>query len=225
MKNKFILLALVLSAFLISVYITTRPTKRKLSFEGIITYKISIISKAKNPEFDEYLNQKYGQKLIFSIDQDGSFRRDYISSGKKGYEFFIFDAGSNIYYSKWRNSKTIHKNSCFKNSLKFVEEKSLDKEIIFSHTCEGYYISGKLPESTRIASLSYYFRKHHREYINPKLYVNFNDFFFNKVIAKMRSPFYKLIMDLEVYKVIFEIEKIERKPVDKAIFIIPVHKH
>lgn len=225
MKKKIISLLLVLSAFLFSLYFTTRPPKGKSSFEGVITYKIAIVSNAKNPEFDEYLNQKYGQKLIFTIDQDGDFRRDYISSGKKGYEFFIYNVRSNIYYSKWRNSKTIYDNSCSKNTLKFVEEKSVSDEKIFGHMCKGYYISGKLPESNRTASLSYYFRKHHREYIDPQLYIKFKDFFFDKVIRKMRSPFYKLIMDLEVYKVIFEIEKIERKSVNKSVFLIPVLKH
>lgn len=212
MKTKFLSVLIVLVAFLFSVYYVTLKPKKKHSFEGVITYSITIISNAKNSEFDEYLHQKYGKEMIFTIDSEGNFRRDYSSSGKNGYEFFMYDAKSNIYHSKWRNSKTIHQNSCTKNSLTFVEEKRLPKEKILNDSCSGYFISGKLPESNRIASLSYYYKKG-KHYIDPKLYKNFNDFFFNKVIQKMRSPFYKLIMDLEVYQVIFEVTKIEKKRV------------
>ena len=219
MKNKLPVLVIVLTAFAFSVYYVTRKPEKRQSFEGIITYNITIISNAKNPEFDEYLKQKYGQKMIFTIDSDGNFRRDYISSGKKGYEFFMYDVASNTYHSKWRDSKMVHANSCDKNSLTFVEEKSLPREKIYGDSCQGYFISGNLPESNRIASLSYYYKKQ-KHHINPKIYKNFNDFFFNKVIQKMQSPYYKLIMDLEVYKVIFEVEKIEKKKVNLSIFML-----
>lgn len=212
MKNKVLPVVIVLAAFLFSLYFVTLKPGKKRSFEGEITYSITIISRAKNPEFDAYLHNKYGREMIFTIDSDGNFRRDYTTSGKNGYEFFMYDAKTNTYHSKWRNSKTIHQNSCAKNSLTFVEEKRLAKEKIFNDSCQGYFISGKLPESNRIASLSYYYKRG-KNYIDPKLYKDFNDFFFNKVIQKMRSPFYKLIMDLEVYQVIFEVTKIEKKRV------------
>ena len=99
--------------------------------------------------------------------------------------------------------------NCIKNSLKLNEEKDLPSEEIYGQTCKSYFISGIEPISGQTVSLTYFYPTD-KEYINPALYKNYKDFFYNKVIDKLKSPFYKLIIDMGNYKVTFEVEKIEQ---------------
>jgi hypothetical protein len=215
MKN--ILLILVLNTILLS---SCAQTKNQETFEGIITYKISVTTKTDNINYNEYQIQKYGDKLKVYITKDGSFKREFLTSGQKGFVFFTYNALTNTCYTKWRNIDTIYSSICSINSLSFKEEKDLTNETILGQSCKGYYISGIEPKSNQIVSLSYFYPTEN-QYINPTLYKNYNDFFYNKVMEKIQAPFYKLKMDMGKYIVNFEIEKIENEVINSDIIELP----
>jgi len=198
-------LLLLVTAF----FLRCSQTKQQETFEGTITYKISVTANSENVNYNEYQIQKYGDKVILSIAKNGSFKRAFISSGQKGFDFFIYNSVTNKCYTKWRNIDTIYSSSCSENSLTLTSEKDLPSENINGQSCEGFFISGIDPRGGQPVSMTYFYSKD-KEYINPTLYKDYKDGFYDKAIGKMKAPFYKLIMDMEKYTVTYDIEKIEK---------------
>jgi len=197
-------------------------TKKQDTFEGILIYKITVATKTDNANYNDYQKQKYGDKLKLSMVKDGSFKRGFLSSGQKGFVFFTYNSLTNKCFTKWRNIDTTYSSSCSENSLTFISEKDLPSENIYGQLCEGYFISGVDPIGGQPVSLTYFYPKD-KEYINPALYKDYKDGFYNKVIEKMKAPFYKLIMDMGKYSVTFEIEKIESGTVSSDIINLPTN--
>lgn len=195
-------------------------TNNKESFEGIITYKISVESNTENEVYNDYQKQKYGDTLKVYITKDGSFKREYLNSGIKGFSFFNYNSSTNKSYTKWKNIDTIYSFNCKENSLSLLNEKKIKSESIMGQECLGYLISAVSPKGGQQVSLSYFYPKD-KEYINPTLYENYNDFFYNKIIEEMKAPFYKLIMNMGNYIVTFEIVKIEPKEIQKEVLTLP----
>ena len=190
------------------------------SFEGVISYKISFTPKSDNEVYNNYQKQKYGEKLNVYISRNGNFKREFLSSGERGFDFFIYDASLNKGYTKWRNIDTIYSSDAFKSGLIFINEKDLTSQEINGQTCRGYFISGIDSKGGQPVSLTYYYPEG-REFLDPKLYEKYNDFFYNRVIEKMQSPFYKLIMDLGTFTVTYEIESIKSQKLDSNLFSLP----
>lgn len=194
--------------------------KNEQSFEGIITYKVSFISKSDNVKYNDYQKQKFGEKLKTYILKNGSFKQEYLLSGDKGYDFVIYNSLSNKSYAKWRNIDTTYTSNCATNSLILNVEKDLPVEKVYGQLCEGYLISSVEPNSGQKVSVTYFYPKN-KEYLNPTFYKNFKDGFYDKVSKKMKSPFYKMIMDMENYIVTFEVEKIEKTIVNPKLLEMP----
>ncbi|OYU82678.1 MAG: hypothetical protein CFE24_14565 [Flavobacterium sp. BFFFF2] len=215
MKTK--LIAFILISTLIS---SCADNKNKESFEGIITYKISFFPKTNNAEYNDYQKQKNGSKLKTYISKDGSFKKEYLSSGEKGFDFVIYNSIKNKIFAKWRNIDTTYASSCSVNNLSLEEEKDLPIEKIYGQECEGYFISGTDPKTGQKIILKYFYPEN-KEYLNPIFYKNFKDGFYDKVTEKMKSPFYKMSVEMENYTVIFEVEKIEKTTVNPKLFEVP----
>ena len=214
--NKLLLLFPTILLFLNSCAQLTN----KESFEGIITYKISVKANTENKIYNDYQKQKYGDVLKVYLSKEGSFKREYLTSGEKGFSFFYYDASTHQSYTKWKNIDTLYSFDCIENSLKLMEEKEIKSKTIMGQKCLGYFISGVDPKSGQPISLSYYYPTN-KEYISPSLYENYNDFFYNKIIEKMKAPFYKLIMNMGKYIVTFEIINIQEKEIKKKQFELP----
>ena len=212
----------ILVLFTILVFIASCAQKKKEleSFEGIIVYKTIVTTKSDNANYNEYQKQKYGSQMKLHVSKNGNFKRDFVNSGSKGYDFFMFDVSTNKSYVKFRNIDTIYASKCSTNSLKFAEEKDLDNEEILGQKCKSYFIAGIEPQSSQSISLTYFYPIA-AEYINSSFYKNYEDGFYNKVTAKMESPFYKLIMELGKSSVTFDIEKIEKTTVNVTLSDLP----
>lgn len=215
-KTSFFLLTI---AFFLSCY---GQTKKQGTFEGAITYKVTVTTKTDNPNFNDYQKQNYGDKVKISIAKNGSFKHDFLTSGQNGFVFFNYNAATNKCFTKWRNIDTTYYASCSENSLTFVSEKDLPSENIYGQLCDGYFISGVDQRGGQLVSLTYFYPKD-KEYLNPVLYKEYKDGFYNKVIEKMKAPFYKLIMDIGKYVVTFDIEKIESGTVSSDIIKLPTN--
>ena len=81
---------------------------------------------------------------------------------------------------------------CSKNTLIQKEETEKPGEIINGVSCKSYYISGGDAKSRQPPNLQFFYPVD-KEFIDWKLYANFNDLFYNKVVFKMQAPFYKLM--------------------------------
>ena len=207
--------------FLLSTLISIcAQNKSKESFEGIITYKILFISKTNNVEYNDYQKQKNGEKLKIYILKNGSFKKEYLSSGEKGFDFIIYNSETNKSFVKWRNIDTTFISNCSENNLVLEEEKDLPIEKINGQECEGYFISGIESKSGQKIALKYFYPKN-KEYLNPIFYKNFKDGFYNNIIEKIKSPFYKMITETKNYTVIFEIEKIEKTVINPKLIEVP----
>ncbi|MEO6305269.1 MAG: hypothetical protein ABIP51_19065, partial [Bacteroidia bacterium] len=109
---------------------------------------------------------------------------------------------------------------CSKNTLIQKEETERPNETINGVNCKSYYISGGDSRSKQPTNLQYFYPVD-KEFIDWKLYSNFNDLFYNKVVFKMQAPFYKLIMELSKYTLTFELEKIELKKLTEDLIKFP----
>ncbi len=217
MKKLFLLLQAI-GLFLSSC----AQTKNQETFEGTITYKITVATNTDNVTYNDYQKQKYGDKVKVFISKDGSFKREFLTSGQKGFVFFSYNALTNKCFTKWKNIDTTYSSNCSENSLNLVEEKDLPSETISGQLCKGYFISGVDPRGGQLVSLTYYYPLD-KEYINPTLYKNYKDFFYNKVIEKTKAPFYKLVMDMGKFIVTFEIEKIESGTISPDLISLPTN--
>ncbi|MBA3680724.1 MAG: hypothetical protein H0W73_06110 [Bacteroidetes bacterium] len=200
------------------------PPKEKESFEGIITYKITFIPKPGNEEYTKHQSQKFGKSLILSVYKNGNFKREYPFSGMLfGTDFSIYMQQLNRLYTKMRNNDTIKASDCAKNTLIQKEETEKEDAIINGVACKSYFISGGDARSKQPTSLHYFYPVG-KEYIDWKLYANFNDMFYNKLVLKMQAPYYKLIMESIKYSVVYELEKIEPKKLTPDVINFPKGK-
>ncbi|MDP1800638.1 MAG: hypothetical protein Q8L81_04755 [Bacteroidota bacterium] len=210
--------------FLLTFFLFTSFHPPKENFEGIITYKITFVSKPGNEEYTKHQSQKYGNTLTLTQYKNGNFKREYPSSGMIfGVDFNIYMQSLNRLYTKMRNNDTIKASDCSKNTLIQKEETEKPGETIHGVACKSYYISGGDAKSRQPTTLHYFYPTN-KEFIDWKLYANFNDLFYNKVVFKMQAPFYKLVMELTKYTITFELEKIEAKKLSEGLLQFPKGK-
>lgn len=206
------ILITILSAFSL---VNCQQKKESKSFEGVITYNITFVPKTDYKEYINYQKQKFGEKMNLYIYGDGSFIKEYLNTGSKGYQFALYNANDKEVCAKWKNIDEVHCISSLISSTSLVNEKELPSEQILNESCKGYNISMLEPKSGQQISLSYFYPENDL-YINPELYSNFKDGFYNIVMQKMKAPYYKFIMDMGKYEIIYDVEKVEKMRLDKT---------
>lgn len=196
-------------------------TKPKESFEGIITYKVSFITKSKEGKYFSYQKQKYGNEAKMYVSEKGDFKREYKNSGGMGFDFNIYNHSLNKVFAKWRNIDTIFSLDANNNGLEFLKEERVKGESINGIKCEGYLISARDLIGGQIITQTFFYPTN-KEYIDPNLYRNFKDSFYNKVMNKIQSPYYKLKMDMGDYIVVFSLTEIKQQTLNKKTFELPI---
>lgn len=191
------------------------------SFEGVAEYKITFIPKSQNDTYIAYQTQKYGKDINIYYSKTGDIRRNYITSGEKGFDFFVYNPFTNETFTKWRNFDTIYAYNAAKNSLILINQKNVNDTIIQGENCKGYFIEGKGAIGEQKVTLTYYYPKKRSFYINPRLFKNYNDFYFHQIIKKMKTHFSVLIMDMQFYTVIFELKSIKEGFIERSVFDLP----
>ena len=196
----------------------------KESFEGIITYKISCVPKPGSEEFGKHQGDKFGKSLKLTLFKNGNFKREFLNSSLLfGIDFHIYTQATNALYTKMRSNDTIKASDCSKNPLIQKEETDKQEEIINGVNCKSYFISGADSRSRQPMALHYFYPVD-KEFIDWKLYSNYNDLFYNKVVFKMQAPFYKLIVEYTKYTLTYELEKIEAKKLSPDLLKFPAGK-
>ena len=94
--------------FLITTLIVLSFATAKKSFEGVITYKTDIRFKKENVQYQDYLQQKFGDTLKVFYNEKGDIYKKYYNTGERGYDFNLYLTSNNHYYAKWKNLDTIY---------------------------------------------------------------------------------------------------------------------
>ncbi len=210
----------LLLIFLFPLLFNCTPSKKQTSFEGTLTYKITVTPHTNDEDFNERQIQKYGKLSKVQITKNGSLRREFMVSGPKGFDYLLYNAATGKGYTKYRNMDTIIESNSNENSLHFVSEKDLPAKIIHGESCKGYSILCNEPRSNQSILLTYYYPSN-KEYLNPEFYKLYKDGFYDKAMQKMQAPFYQLMMEMPTHTVIFEIENIEPGTVKDEVLTIP----
>jgi hypothetical protein len=204
---------LIVISFIFVFIFSISYSQERETFEGTIKYHIAFEPNINDSAYSNYIQSKFGDLVETKISKNGSFLRSYKTTSSRGYDFVFYNSKTNILFTKYKNIDTLIQWDCSENGLNLISEQSLKDTTLFNTICAGYKITGIDPKGGQYASLIYYYPKN-KEYINPKLYSSYNDFFTNKTSQLMKSPFYLLIMDLEYFKLSMSIEKVTQEKID-----------
>ena len=184
----------------------------KKTFEGIVTYKVTvkILDKSLPSHIQDYYLQKYGDTVKTYFLSNGSFYRDHYTSGTKGYDFIYYNQPKNEGYAKWKNIDTVYYYDSGENSLDFIEEDKGGKVKILGQKCKSYSIKGIEPINEQVVTQTHYYSG--KPYIDASLYENYHDFFWDRIADKTKSIALKKVINLSSIVVIYEMVKIEEKP-------------
>lgn len=194
----------------------------KESFEGVLTYKVIVTPKIDDPRISEILNERNGNLVRIHLLADGSFRKEHVNSGATGFEYLYFDSKESKLYAKFRNKDTLLVSKTVENTLMFESQKDLPRQKVFGIDCPGYQINAIDPINAQKLALTYYFPEN-KEYVDPKNYAYYKDFFYDLVVAKAKAPYYKSILDSNLFTITYEIVTIEAKKLDKKSIDVPAN--
>ena len=185
------------------------------SFEGIITYKVSVNFIENDSPDKEYFEQKYGDTLKVYFNKNGDIFKKIIGSGEYGYDFNLYLNRENNYYAKWKNLDTLYYYNVSEENLTELSRETgrIDDKINY------FKIKGIEPNSRQIVTQKFYYTG--SPYLNGKLFQKFSDFFTDEYYQLSNSPFLKLELDLGNHIITYEAVKIESKKLDDSIFTFP----
>jgi len=210
---------LKLITLLITFLIITSFTFDEKSFEGIITYKTEIMFKKENVQYRAYFEQKFGDTLKVFYNEKGDIFKQFFNTGERGYDFNLYLNSNNHYYAKWKNLDTIYHYNVSEQTLEFVKKSKGRSETILGKECNYLQIEGFEPNGKQSVIQKYIYNGY--PYLDPELFRNFEDFYFNDLIDKAKSPFMKMELDLGDYIVTYTAIKIEQIELNNSIFKIP----
>jgi len=194
---------------------------KKENFEGVILYSITFTpNSGLSDRYVQFLRSRYGDSMKLFVSHTGDFRQEFPYSDSNGFRSMLSLATKNRQFMQWRNTDTTYTTNSVTNSLEFVSEEELPGQNIKGQSCKCYAIAAVEAKGRQPVSLTYFYPAD-KEYINPDLHRNHNDFFYNKVIAKMKAPYYKLVMDMGKYSITLTMESIQATKVDPDIFKEP----
>ena len=189
-------------------------------FEGIISYTVESKLKYEDHEYNDYLCQKYGDRLEIYYFKDGSFKRDYRGIGREmGFDWFMYDKPTHNLYGKWIGIDTIFVYDARKNPLLLKSMLAVEDKVILGKARKGLVTELFDPEFKEKISFYFYFDNSLK--LAPDAYTDYNDAYMDKVYEKSQSHYIGLFIDNELLNTYMEAVKIERKELDRSVLEIP----
>lgn len=203
---------LKLKYFLLGFLLSISNSFCQTHFQGIIEYDTEIETKISAPEnYLDSLYYNYGKSLSIFYLKTGNFARKYNGSGEFGYHVvFYFAKQGNLLYIK-KNSNKADTLSVRENSLKLVELKKVENEVIMKLDCDCYEFNtiSKLGKSV---ILEYCFSiKTSR--IDSKLFKLHKDFFISEFFSISNRPYLKYSMTTDKFKITYRAISLEEKSI------------
>ncbi len=82
----------ILTIILFAFSLLNSQEKQRKSFEGVIKYNITFVSKTDDKEYIKYQKQKFGDKMDLYVYENGSFVKEYSNTGNEGYQFVFYNS-------------------------------------------------------------------------------------------------------------------------------------
>ena len=188
------------------------------SFEGVITYDVEFILLDEDMEYKDYFLQKYGSSTKMYFNQEGDFLRKYEGSGPQGLDFYLYRHETNMFYIKMKHKDTLFYYEMNRNTLDFVKQEEGESEEILGEKCKYITFVGR-DETGEVVTQKYHYSGN--PYYDPELFEDYKEFFTDKIYAITKSPYRKLELDNESFRVIYTANKIEEKDLDDDLFELP----
>ena len=194
------------------------------SFEGKITYKISIELKDNIPtEYSTILRDKFGDTMVSYHSSIGTIKRVFLNTASDGYgyDYQIYSHKENRFYSKDRAKDTLYYFNATFNSIKLknVETQSNYSDIILDQPVKSIIYTGISLADSQLVTITYKYSG--TPYINPKLYLQWKDFFTNEFFQESKSPYLEYILDTQIFTIKVQAIDIKEQDVDNTIFHVP----
>jgi len=188
-------------------------------FEGIITYKIDTELMQEDHLYNDYYSQKYGDTMVVYLHKEGYFKREYIGSGKMGYDWTIYDVTKNEYYGKWKSMDSIFFYNCNEVITELMSfNKGPDKKIL-GKNCKSIIVRSFEPKLKENLSQIFYYSGD--EKVSPDVFSKFKDGYLDKVYSGSKSHILEWEFEQPYVRVKFTAVSIEKKNLDQKIFELP----
>jgi len=185
------------------------------SFEGIITYAVKVDVIMETP-LRQHLEQIYGDTVVEYVSRDGSYRKDYINAGEKGYDFTLYYHRGNMLYTKKNDRDSVTSASASENNLVLNSIKQGDTLTILGQKCKSIIVECIEPRVKQKVLTTYYYSGTPAQ--DPLLYKDYKDLFYNVVMKETKSHHLKYVLDFSSYVITFTAVHMEEKKLDKSIF-------
>lgn len=186
------------------------------SFEGVITFSTSIsTSKLAPPDFNAYLNAKYGDSLVMYYSGNGDFKRVHKNSSEtEGADSQLYLAKTGMIYFTSK-SKQLDSANVAVNSVRFIKRTKVANEKIMGLDCECYKYD--VMSDIDPAIITYCFSKKTLR-VNPALFTKHADFFLNEFYKMAERPYLKFSFETDEFKLTYIAHDLKAQSINKGLF-------
>jgi len=186
------------------------------SFEGVVTFKIEIItSKKASEDLLPKLNYRYGDSLQIFYNKEGNFRRKYLNSGEfGGIDTQTYNAEEGKLLIKNKDKKGAQFNDVTVNSLKLISLNKIENEYIINLDCDCYEYIGESENKKKVKLQFCYSNLTNK--VDVKKFGKYKDFFISDYFKLAERPYLKFEMQTEEFTLRFTAVKISNIELKKV---------
>jgi hypothetical protein len=177
------------------------------TFNGKITYNITIVSNDGDKDWFDYYKNKYGDTLVIDYQKNGDMKRVH-KNGTLDYQLYSADDGA-IYFV-YHNSK-IDTFPCVDFTLNRIYKKKVENEEIAGINCKCYEIlsTGKKYGDTVLIEACYP-KKKKELFVKHKLYKSYQDYYIYELFKENKTPYLKYYIHYPKITIKYDGLKVER---------------
>ncbi len=187
--------------FLLLLFVFSLRTQAQKSFEGLIKFSTHISTSELAPQnLEEVLKAKYGDSLVMNYSENGNFKRVHKNNSEAfpNTQLYLADKGKIHFIS---NNQVLDSLDVTVNSLKLIEKKKVNNEIIIGLNCKCYEYKAISMYNQNVI-LTYCFSKNTPK-INAKLYSMHHDFFLDTFYKMSKRPYLKFSIETDEFKIMY----------------------
>lgn len=179
------------------------------SFEGVVVYKNTYVSKAPQVK-DEQFAAALGTKLEYFI-KGGNYKSVLDGSYL---QMTLYRQQDNKSYTKLATSDTLYWNDAAVAKEEVISHKILKKqEKVMGIMCDALVVETKNSVTT------YYFNSKYR--MDPSLYTNHKFGNHDFVVSKTKALYLKMVMETPQFTLIGIAQEVKRTKLDDSVFALP----
>lgn len=178
------------------------------TFDGTITYKVTIASNDGDKNMYDYYKTKYGDTLVINFQSNGNMKR-YHKNATLDYQLYSAEDGAVIFV--YHNSE-IDTFPCVDFSLNMIYKKRMESEEIIDTDCSCYEILSSAKSNGDSVLIEVCFPKNNRKlFLRPKLYRTYQDYYMHELFKKNKAPYFKYYIHYPYVSIKYDGIKVEIK--------------